>query len=77
MTGRHAFHADPWIARDLFSLQRVYERSRTPGAFDYAQRVARWLRTDYPDAEYTRMSGFEIACMTRGGCPPSFFRYPP
>jgi hypothetical protein len=64
----HRFPSDPWIARDLFSLQRVYERVRTAQGFDFANRVARWLQTDYPQAQYASISGMELACVARGGC---------
>jgi len=62
------FPRDPWIARDLFGMQRVYEHARTNEGFAYAQHVATWLQTDYPGTEYAALSGQELACVARGGC---------
>jgi hypothetical protein len=59
---------DPWIARDLFELQRVYAHARTEEGFEYAKHVARWLQTDYPDTRYAALSDHELACAARGGC---------
>jgi hypothetical protein len=54
------FPRDPWIARDLLYMQRVYERSHTGEGFTYAQHVAAWLQTDYPATEYAALSGREL-----------------
>jgi len=61
------FPQDPAIARDLFGLQRVYEHARTYEGFGYAQRIAKWLRTDYPETKYATWSGWDLA---RIGAPP-------
>jgi hypothetical protein len=60
------FPRDPWIARDLLYMQRVYERSRTGEGVTYAQHVATWLQTDYPATEYAALSGRELV---RGEAP--------
>jgi hypothetical protein len=54
------FPRDPWIARDLFYMQRVYERAHTGEGFAYAQHVATWVQTDYPRTEYATLSGGEL-----------------
>jgi len=61
------FPQDPAIARDLFYMQRVYEHARTYEGFGYAQRIAKWLRTDYPESKYATWSGWDLM---RIGAPP-------
>ncbi len=61
------FPRDPWIARDLLYMQRVYERSHTGEGLTYAQHVAKWLQTDYPGTEYATLSGGELV---KGEAPP-------
>jgi hypothetical protein len=42
---------DPWIARDLYGLEVVYLRARTPEGDERARSTADWLVRDYPDSE--------------------------
>jgi len=68
---------DPWIPRDLFMLQRVYERVHTAQSWTYAKRVGDWLHTDFPSAQATAVSGMELACIERGRCwQPPFIPHP-
>jgi hypothetical protein len=52
---------DPWIARDLLSVQRLYQHAHTDEGLAYARHVANWLQTDYPDTQYAGLSGRELA----------------
>jgi hypothetical protein len=51
---------DPWIARELLAMQRVYEHARTDEGHAYAEHVATWLESDYPTTEYAEHSRAEF-----------------
>jgi len=64
---------DPWIARDLYGLEVVYLRARTPEGDAHARETADWLIRDYPDsasAEQARLAlrgGARRAAVARTG----------
>ena len=71
------YPTDPWIPRDLFMLQRVYERAHTAESWGYAKRVGAWLASDYPSADATSLSGMELSCIAHGRCwQPPFVMHP-
>jgi|GEM_PF-1981133 len=47
-----AYPADPWIAKDLLSLEMVYLRARGGEAREFASRTEAWLEHDYPLSNY-------------------------
>ncbi|MBD5656256.1 MAG: hypothetical protein IAI50_13915 [Candidatus Eremiobacteraeota bacterium] len=47
-----AYPADPWIAKDLLTLEVVYLRARESGARELADRAETWLEHDYPQSNY-------------------------
>jgi hypothetical protein len=51
----HRFPHDPWIARELLSMERVYAHARTDEGDRYARAVAVWLERDYPHSHYTTL----------------------
>jgi hypothetical protein len=55
------FPRDPWIARELLYVQRVYEHANTGEGLSYAHHIATWVQTDYPSTEYARLSSSELA----------------
>ncbi len=46
----HRYPDDPAIARDLYGLELVYLRARTPEGNEHARATAEWLMHDYPDS---------------------------
>jgi hypothetical protein len=51
---------DPWIPRELFAMQRVYEHARTDEGRAYAERVATWVETDYPTTGFAERSRADL-----------------
>jgi hypothetical protein len=51
------FPRDPWIPRELFYMQRLYQHAHTGEGFAYARRLAAWLQTDYPSTDFAALSG--------------------
>jgi hypothetical protein len=47
-----AYPADPWIAKDLLTLEQVYLRAHGSDAHDLAARAETWLERDYPESRY-------------------------
>ena len=47
-----AYPADPWIAKDLLTLEMVYLRARGPEARALARSTEVWLAHDYPSSNY-------------------------
>jgi hypothetical protein len=53
------YPADPWIAKDLLALERVYLHA--PGAAVRARETAAWLGRDYPATQYAVTGQRELA----------------
>jgi hypothetical protein len=47
-----AYPADPWIAKDLLSLEVVYLRAHHAAARELAASTEAWLEHDYPQSNY-------------------------
>jgi hypothetical protein len=56
---QHKYPADPWIAKDLLALERVYLHA--PGGAQRARETAAWLGRDYPATEYAMLGREELA----------------
>ncbi len=48
------FPNDPWIPRDLLSLEVAYAHAGTPNAMQLAHQTEAWLVQDYPDVREAR-----------------------
>jgi hypothetical protein len=57
----HRFPSDPWIARELLAMQRVYEHAKTPEGAHYEHAVALWIENDYPSSAFARASRADLA----------------
>jgi len=57
---------DPWIARDLFAMQVVYLRVRSPRGLDLARSTEAWLVADYPNTREATDAQIALADATSG-----------
>jgi hypothetical protein len=52
----HRYPNDPWIARELLAMQRLYEHAHTERGKACERAVAVWLEHDYPASIFASSS---------------------
>jgi hypothetical protein len=57
---RH-YPKDPWIAQDLFALERFYVHAGTGESRECAERVSAWIAADYPHSPFAERARRAIA----------------
>ena len=57
----HHYPNDPWIARELLAMQRVYEHAHSAEGAAYERAVAMWLENDYPSSVFAISSRSDLA----------------
>lgn len=64
------YPGDPWIAKDLLALERVYLRVPGDDGFRLASQTESWLIADYPNTEYAGKGRAELASYRAPNAPP-------
>jgi hypothetical protein len=52
---------DPWIAQDLFALERFYVHAGTDESRQCAERVSAWIAADYPHSPFAERARRAVA----------------